>query len=35
LLSKEDFDLSLKISLDKKEMVISNKIGSNLFIKLN
>ena len=34
LLSKEDFDLSLKISLDKKEMVISNKIASNLFIKL-
>jgi hypothetical protein len=35
LVPKEDFDLSLKISLDKKEMVISNKIGSNLFIKLN
>jgi DtxR family Mn-dependent transcriptional regulator len=34
LVSKEDFDLSLKISLDKKEMVISNKIASNLFIKL-
>ena len=34
LLAKEDFDLSLKISADKKEMVISNKIASNLFVKL-
>ena len=34
LLSKEDFDLSLKIIIDTKEMVISNKIASNLFVKL-
>ena len=34
LLSKEDFDLSLKIIIDSKEMVISNKIASNLFVKL-
>jgi DtxR family transcriptional regulator, Mn-dependent transcriptional regulator len=34
LLMKEDFDLSLKILIDTKEMVISNKIASNLFVKL-
>ena len=34
LLFKETFDLSLKIKLDKKELTISNKIASNLFVKL-
>lgn len=34
LLSKESFDLSLKIRVDSKELTISNKIASNLFVKL-
>ena len=34
LLSKETFDLSLKIKVDNKELTISNKIASNLFVKL-
>lgn len=33
-ISKESFDLSLKIRVDKKELTISNKIASNLFVKL-
>lgn len=33
ILSKEIFDLSLKIKVDIKELTISNKIASNLFIK--
>ena len=32
--SKEAFDLSLKIKVDGKELDISNKIASNLFVKL-
>ncbi|MGO4772596.1 metal-dependent transcriptional regulator [Flavobacterium sp. W22_SRS_FK3] len=33
-LSKESFDLSLKIKVDGNELSISNKIASNLFVKL-
>jgi DtxR family transcriptional regulator, Mn-dependent transcriptional regulator len=32
--AKETFDLSLKIKIDSKELTISNKIASNLFVKL-
>jgi DtxR family Mn-dependent transcriptional regulator len=34
LLSKESFDLSVKIKIDGRELSISNKIASNLFVKL-
>lgn len=34
IMAKESFDLSLKIKVDQKIMTISNKIGSNLFVKL-
>lgn len=33
-LSKETFDLSLKIKVDNKELTISNKIASNLYVKV-
>ncbi|KAF2336546.1 metal-dependent transcriptional regulator [Flavobacterium daemonense] len=33
-LSKESFDLSVRINVDGKELSISNKIASNLFVKL-
>jgi DtxR family transcriptional regulator, Mn-dependent transcriptional regulator len=33
VLFKEDFDLSLKIRIDGIELIISNKIASNLYIK--
>ncbi|MDN3675491.1 metal-dependent transcriptional regulator [Flavobacterium branchiarum] len=33
-LSKESFDLSLKIKVNEQELTISNKIASNLFVKL-
>lgn len=33
-LSKESFDLSVKIKIDNRELSISNKIASNLFVKL-
>lgn len=33
-LSKETFDSSLKIKVDNKELTISNKIASNLFVKV-
>ncbi|MGH2666214.1 metal-dependent transcriptional regulator [Flavobacterium sp.] len=33
ILSKESFDLSLKIKVDSKELTISNKIAANLFVK--
>ena len=33
-LSRESFDLSLRIRVDDKELSISNKIASNLFVKL-
>jgi DtxR family Mn-dependent transcriptional regulator len=33
-LSKEAFDLSVKIKIDNRELSISNKIASNLFVKL-
>jgi DtxR family Mn-dependent transcriptional regulator len=32
--SKEDFDLSLKIKVGEKELTISNKIASNLYVKI-
>jgi DtxR family Mn-dependent transcriptional regulator len=34
-LAKESFDLSLKIKVDDKELTISNKIASNLFVKVS
>lgn len=34
ILVKEDFDLSLKIKVNKTELTISNKIAANLFVKL-
>jgi DtxR family Mn-dependent transcriptional regulator len=34
ILSKESFDLSLKIKVKEQELMISNKIASNLFVKL-
>jgi len=34
IVSKETFDLSLKIIIDSKELIISNKIAANLFVKL-
>ena len=34
VLSKESFDLSLKIKVKEQELTISNKIASNLFVKL-
>ncbi|WP_395043567.1 metal-dependent transcriptional regulator [Flavobacterium sp.] len=34
IISKEDFDLSLKIKINTQEMTISNKIASNLFVKI-
>ena len=34
MLSEEEFDLSLKIVIDHKEIVISHKIASNLYVKL-
>jgi DtxR family Mn-dependent transcriptional regulator len=33
-LSKESFDLSVRIKVDNRELSISNKIASNLFVKL-
>ncbi|WP_338646655.1 metal-dependent transcriptional regulator [Flavobacterium sp. KS-LB2] len=35
IISKESFDLSLKIKVDQKELTISNKIASNLFVKVS
>jgi DtxR family Mn-dependent transcriptional regulator len=35
IIAKESFDLSLKIKVDNKDLTISNKIASNLFVKLN
>jgi DtxR family Mn-dependent transcriptional regulator len=34
IIGKESFDLSLKIKVDSKEMTISNKIASNIFVKV-
>ena len=34
IMTKESFDLSLKIKVDQQTMTISNKIGSNLFVKI-
>jgi DtxR family transcriptional regulator, Mn-dependent transcriptional regulator len=34
IVSKEDFDMSLKINVDNKELLISNKIASNLYVKV-
>ncbi|WP_035668905.1 metal-dependent transcriptional regulator [Flavobacterium sp. 83] len=33
IISKESFDLSLKIKVDQKDLTISNKIATNLFVK--
>ena len=35
IIGKESFDLSLKIKVDDKDLTISHKIASNLFVKLN
>lgn len=35
IISKETFDLSLKIKVNDKEFTISNKIASNLFVKVS
>ena len=34
IIGKESFDLSLKIKVDKRDLSISNKIASNLFVKV-
>lgn len=34
IIGKESFDLSLKIKVDNKDLTISNKIASNLFVKI-
>lgn len=34
IMGKESFDLSLKIRVDTKELTISNKIASNIFVKV-
>lgn len=34
IIAKESFDLSLKIKVDNQLLTISNKIGSNLFVKM-
>jgi len=34
IISKETFDLSIKIKVETKELTISNKIASNLFVKM-
>ena len=34
MLSKEEFDLSLKIEIDRQTLVISHKIASNLYVKI-
>ncbi|WP_413999815.1 metal-dependent transcriptional regulator [Flavobacterium sp. W1B] len=34
VIGKESFDLSLKIKVDSKDLTISNKIASNLFVKI-
>jgi DtxR family Mn-dependent transcriptional regulator len=35
IIGKESFDLSLRIKVDGKDLTISNKIASNLFVKLS
>ncbi|SHN17941.1 metal-dependent transcriptional regulator [Flavobacterium xinjiangense] len=35
IIAKESFDLSVKIKVDTNDLTISNKIASNLFVKLN
>lgn len=34
IIAKEDFDMSLKIKINNQEVTISNKIASNLFVKI-
>ena len=34
IIAKEDFDLSIKIKINNQEVTISNKIASNLFVKI-
>ena len=33
-ISKEEFDLSLRIKVNENEITISNKIASNLYVKI-
>lgn len=35
IIAKESFDMSLMIKIDSKELTISNKIASNLFVKVS
>ena len=35
IVGKESFDLSLKIKIDKRDLSISNKIASNIFVKVS
>ncbi|MDG1871556.1 MAG: FeoA family protein, partial [Flavobacterium sp.] len=35
IIARESFDQSFKISVDGKSLSISNKIASNLFVKIN
>ena len=35
IISKESFDMSIMIKVDSKELTISNKIASNLFVKVD
>ncbi len=35
VIAKETFDLSLKIKVDKKELMVSNKIAANIFVKIS
>lgn len=34
IISKEDFDASLQLSVDQRELTVSNKIACNLFVKI-
>lgn len=34
IISKEDFDASLQLSVDQRELTVSNKIACNLFVKM-
>ena len=34
IITKEEFDQSLKIRIENQELIISNKIASNLFVRL-
>jgi len=34
IITKEEFDQSLKIRIENQELIISNKIASNLFVRV-